>query len=194
MAELTKAEKDKLVTDNMKLAGYLAHQYSKSNAIPYNDLYQEGCIGLIKAAQRFDPDKGFKFSTYAVWWVRQAILESITNKSRSVRLPSHIVQIKLKIFKFMTQFAQTEGREPTSMEISNSLNLPVDRIDELLSISICRAEVELSDLQTTEDSLVHDISKEDELAKLLEIVKAELTLKERLVFGLKYGVLKKLFE
>ena len=194
MAELTKAEKDKLVTDNMKLAGYLAHQYSKSNAIPYNDLYQEGCIGLIKAAQRFDPDKGFKFSTYAIWWVRQAILESITNKSRSVRLPSHIVQIKLKIFKFMTQFAQTEGREPTSMEISNSLNLPVNRIDELLSISICRAEVELSDLQTTEDSLVHDISKEDELAKLLEIVKAELTLKERLVFGLKYGVLKKLFE
>ena len=194
MAELTKAEKDKLVTDNMKLAGYLAHQYSKSNAIPYNDLYQEGCIGLIKAAQRFDPDKGFKFSTYAIWWVRQAILESITNKSRSVRLPSHIVQIKLKIFKFMTQFAQTEGREPTSMEISNSLNLPVNRIDELLSINICRSEVELSDLQTTEDSLVHDISKEDELAKLLEIVKAELTLKERLVFGLKYGVLKKLFE
>ena len=194
MAELTKAERDKLVTDNMKLAGYLAHQYSKSNAIPYNDLYQEGCIGLIKAAQRFDPDKGFKFSTYAIWWVRQAILESITNKSRSVRLPSHIVQIKLKIFKFMTQFAQTEGREPTSMEISNSLNIPVNRIDELLSINICRAEVELSELQTTEDSLVHDISKEDELAKLLEIVKAELTLKERLVFGLKYGVLKKLYE
>ena len=194
MAELTKAEKDKLITDNLKLAGFLAHQYSKSNAIPYNDLYQEGCIGLIKAAQKFDPEKGFKFSTYAVWWVRQAILESITNKSRSVRLPSHIVQVKLKIFKFMTQFAQTEGREPTSMEISNSLNLPVNRIDELLSINICRAEVELSDLQTTEDSLVHDISKEDELAKLLEIVKAELTLKERLVFGLKYGVLKKLFE
>lgn len=194
MAELTKAEKDKLITDNLKLAGFLAHQYSRSNAIPYSDLYQEGCIGLIKAAQKFDPERGFKFSTYAVWWVRQAILESITNKSRSVRLPSHIVQVKLKIFKFMTQFAQTEGREPTSMEISTNLQLPESRINELLAINICRSEVELSDLQTTEDSLVHDISKEDELEKLIEIVKASLTLKERLVFGLKYGVLKKLFE
>ena len=94
----------------------------------------------------------------------------------------------------MTQFAQTEGREPTSMEISTSLQLPESRINELLAINICRSEVELSDLQTTEDSLVHDISKEDELEKLIEIVKASLTLKERLVFGLKYGVLKKLFE
>ena len=194
MAELTKAEKEKLIIDNLKLAGFLAHQYSKGNSVPYNDLYQEGCIGLIKAAQKFDPERGFKFSTYAVWWVRQAILESITNKSRSVRLPSHIVQVKLKIFKFMTQFAQTEGREPTSMEISTNLQLPESRINELLTINICRSEVELSDLQTTEDSLVHDISKEDELENLIEIVKASLTLKEKLVFGLKYGVLKKLFE
>jgi len=93
----------------------------------------------------------------------------------------------------MTSFAQTEGREPTSMEIATNLQLSEQRINELLAINICRAEVELSDFQTTEDSLVHDISKEDELVKLIEIVKSTLTLKEKLVFGLKYGVLDKLF-
>ena len=193
MAELTKIEQDKLVTDNLKLAGYLANQYSKSNAVPYADLYQEGCIGLIKASKKFDPDRGFKFSTYAVWWVRQAILEAITNKSRTVRLPSHIIQIKLKIFKFMSAYAQTKGMEPSVLEISKELNIPECRINELLAIKICQSEVELSEFQSAEETIVHDIAKEDELNKLIEVARNSLTLKEKIVFGLKYGVLKKLF-
>ena len=154
MAELTKVEQDKLVTDNLKLAGYLANQYSKSNAVPYADLYQEGCIGLIKASKKFDPDKGFKFSTYAVWWVRQAILEAITNKSRTVRLPSHIIQIKLKIFKFMSVYAQTQGTEPSVLEISKELNIPECRINELLAIKICQSEVELNEFQSIEETIL----------------------------------------
>ena len=113
-----------LVEHNMRLVGNIAKRYSGSG-IPYYDLVQEGCIGLIKAANKFDHSLGFKFSTYATWWIRQSINRAITDKARMIRLPGQTVQDLKDMSKVVERLYQQNGREVTAEDLSNELGIPV---------------------------------------------------------------------
>ena len=185
------AKSNKLIESHMYIAGYLARKYCRSNA-PYEDLYQEGCIGLIKAYNKFDPSLGFKFSTYATWWVKQAILSSLTRSTRTIRLPRHIVQLKLKIYKYTEKQVITNGKEPTISEIAIALEISEVKIKEILSLQL---EADVEDFEdfiiTDSKSVLDNLDKEEESEYLIKKL-SELTKKEKIVVGLKYGLLNKI--
>lgn len=117
----------RLIEANMRLVINIARAF-RSNAIPLEDLIQEGAIGLMQAVERFDPDRGFRFSTYATYWIRQAIGRAIDGKSKTIRLPAHISQMVRKMERLRRQMADQEGREPTDGEIAGELDIPVKRV------------------------------------------------------------------
>jgi len=185
------AKKNKLIEDHMYIARYMARKYCRSSA-SFDDLFQEGCIGLLKAYDKFDPSLGFKFSTYATWWVKQAILSSLTSSTRTIRLPSHIVQLKLKLYKFTEKFVLINGFEPTEVQKAEALGISTEKVKEILNLQL-EADVEgFEDFVITEaENVLDSIDKEEEYAYLLKEL-AELTKKEKIVVGLKYGLLNKI--
>jgi len=185
------AKKNKLIEGHMYIAKYLARKYCRSTN-SFDDLFQEGCIGLIKAYNKFDPSLGFKFSTYATWWVRQAILSSLTSSSRTIRLPSHIVQLKLKMFKYTEKYVLLNGKEPEIKEIALFLEISEEKVNEILNLQL-EADVEdFESFVTTEaEDVLDSIDKEEEYKYLVSKL-SELTLKEKIVVGLKYGLLSKI--
>ena len=125
---------NKLVTTNLRFVVSVAKQY-QNQGIGLQDLINEGNLGLIKAAQRFDETRGFKFISYAVWWIRQAILQAIADQSRIVRLPLNQVGVINKIKKETARLEQTLNRLPTTEEIANAMDMPVYKVAEIMKMN-----------------------------------------------------------
>ena len=170
--------RDELVQANLRLVISIAVKYQGHN-VPLEDLIQEGNIGLIKAASKFDYQKGFKFSTYAIWWIKQAIMRTLDNFSRSIRLPSYVVA---KMNKFDTVYAtlcQELQREPRREEIAEALDLTVKQVEEILTFNAdaISMDLPLSDERSaaTLGDLIEDPTTSGEDGPIAEIINKDLT-------------------
>lgn len=169
--------RDELVQANLRLVISIAVKYQGHN-VPLEDLIQEGNIGLIKAASKFDYRKGFKFSTYAIWWIKQAIMRTLDNFSRSIRLPSYIVAKMNKFDSIYATLCQELQREPRRDEIADALDLTVNQVEEILTFNAdaISMDLPLSDERSasTLGDLVEDPTTSGEDGPIAELINADL--------------------
>ncbi len=190
------AAKERLVEANMRLVINIARGY-RSRQIPMEDLVQEGAIGLMQAADRYDPDRGFRFSTYATHWIRQAIGRAIDNKAKSIRLPAHVAQSLRKVEKTRALLARDLGHEPTPEQVAGALGLSPNKLHTLTLVSqeLLSLEAPVGESGTTTlGALLRDVAATDaegsvlrgEVREELERILAELNDRERRVMGARY--------